>query len=29
MKLGAKGVALSSAVTKAKNPKKVLKDLMK
>jgi triosephosphate isomerase len=29
MKLGAHGVALSSAVTKAKNPKKVLKDLMK
>jgi triosephosphate isomerase (TIM) len=29
MKLGAKGVALSSAVTKSKNPKKVLKDLMK
>ncbi len=29
MKLGAKGVALSSAITKAKNPKKVLKDLMK
>jgi triosephosphate isomerase (TIM) len=29
MKLGAKGVALSSAITKAKNPKKVLKDLIK
>jgi len=29
MKLGAKGVALSSAVTKAKNPKKIIKDLMK
>lgn len=29
MKLGAKGIAVSSAITKAKNPKKVLKDLMK
>ncbi len=29
MKLGAKGIALSSAVTKAKNPKKVIKDLIK
>ncbi|MCK4884191.1 MAG: triosephosphate isomerase [Candidatus Diapherotrites archaeon] len=29
MKLGAAGVALSSAVTKSKNPKKVLRDLMK
>ena len=28
MKLGASGIALSSAVTKAKNPKKVLKDLI-
>jgi len=29
MKLGASGVALSSAVTKAKNPAKVLKELIK
>ncbi|MBU0894517.1 MAG: triose-phosphate isomerase [Nanoarchaeota archaeon] len=28
MKLGAKGIAVSSAITKAKNPKKVLKKLL-